>query len=223
MIRALIISLAIAVAAVPARAEAAEQGRFEIGIGPLWMGSASFGARPADETNAAGQAVPLFVTATTLDAATGVEGRFGLRLTERFDVEATGSYAGPHLVAKVTSDSEAGLGPFTSDEWVQQFTVGAALVWKLPPLRRRPRWMPFVAGGAQYVRQVHEGGTLLESGQLYEAGAGIKYELGSRSGARLKAIGVRGEGRAVVRAAGVNVDGRAHLSPALAASLYVRF
>jgi len=83
--------------------------------------------------------------------------------------------------------------------------------------------MPFVLGGAQYMRQVHEGGTLIESGRLYEAGAGIKYALGSRARGRLKAIGIRGEGRAIVRAAGVNVDGRAHVSPAVAASLYVRF
>jgi hypothetical protein len=36
-------------------------------------------------------------------------------------------------------------------------------------------------------------------------------------------IGVRGDARAIVRTADINVDGRAHVSPALTASFFVRF
>jgi hypothetical protein len=39
----------------------------------------------------------------------------------------------------------------------------------------------------------------------------------------MKAIGVRAEARAIVRTAAISIDGQAHVSPALAASLYLRF
>jgi len=225
VIRSTVAFVAILCCAASARAQTApsESGRFEVGIGPLWIGSASFGSRAANETNASGTAVPLFTTTTALDAATGVEVRFGIRLTRRLEVEAAGSYAGPHLVTTVRADSEAGSGPFTSDEWIQQFTAGGAVLWRFAPLRAHPHWVPFAIGGAAYMRQLHEQQTLLVSGRSYEAGAGVKYLLGARAGARLKTVGVRADVRAMVRTAGVNVDGRAHVSPARGASLFVRF
>jgi len=90
-------------------------------------------------------------------------------------------------------------------------------------MRAHPRWVPFAIAGAAYMRQLHEQQTLLVSGRSFEGGAGVKYVLGSRAGARLKTAGVRADVRAIVRTAGVNVDGRAHVSPAIAASMYVRF
>ena len=97
------------------------------------------------------------------------------------------------------------------------------MLWRFAPLRSHRRWIPFAIAGAQYMRQLHEGQTLLVAGRLYEGGGGVKYLLGSREHARLKTVGVRADVRAVVRTAGVNTDGRAHVSPAVAASLFVRF
>jgi len=225
VIRPLAALVAIVCGAAPALAQTApaESGRFEVGIGPLWIGSASFGSRAANETDASGAAVPLFTATTALDAATGVEARFGIRLTRRLDVEGAGSYAGPHLATIVRADSEAGSGPFTSEEWIRQFTIGGAVIWRFAPLRAHARWVPFAIAGAAHMRQLHEQQTLLVSGRTYDGGAGVKYVLGSRAGARLKTAGVRVAVRAMVRTADVNVDGRAHVSPAIAASIYVRF
>lgn len=217
--------LMIACAATAARAQTApiERGRFEAGIGPLWIGPASFGTAHAAETDANGAAVNLFSAATALNSATGIEARLGTMLTPRVDVEAVGSYAGPHLVTTIRDDVEAGAGPIASEEWIQQFTVGGAVVWKLSALRSHPRLVPFVTAGAQYMRQLHEHETLLVAGRAYDAGGGVKILLGSRDRARLKTAGVRVDVRAIVRTAGVNTDGRAHVSPAIAASLFVRF
>jgi len=198
------------------QAQTAEPGRFELGVGPLWIGSASFGTRTATETTSSGASAPPFSATTALDAATGIEARFAMRVARRVDVETVGSYGRPHLVATVTQDLEAGAGPFTSDEAIQQFTVGGVVVWRWSALHSHPRVVPFAIGGVEYMRQLHAQQTLLVAGQFYEAGTGVKYLMRSR-------VGVRGEVRAIVRTAGVNVDGRAHVSPAIAASLFVRF
>jgi hypothetical protein len=224
--RAFVIGALVLLCAAGARAQTAtsgEIGRFEAGVGPVWTGRASFGTRDATETTSTGAAVPVFSTTTSLEAVTGIEARFGIRVTRRLDVEALGSYAGPHLVASVRNDAEAGAGPFTSEEWIQQFAIGGALVWRVATSRAHPRLVPFVTGGAEYVRQRHEQQTLVLVGRLYQAGGGVKYVLGSRERARLKTFGVRLDGRAIVRTAGVNTDGRAHVSPAIAASMFVRF
>ncbi|HMD37365.1 MAG TPA: hypothetical protein VKH42_20460 [Vicinamibacterales bacterium] len=221
----LIAALTVLLAPVPARAQApaAESGRFEVGVAPIWIGGASLGDRAANETTRDGGAVPLFTTTTTLDATIGVEFRFGVRVTRHIDVEAAGSYARPPLVATVRSDFEAGPGPFTAEERVRQFSMGGTVLWRLRALRRNPRWTPFVIGGVRYVRQLHETETLLEDGEWYEAGGGVKYLIRSNGRGLMKSIGVRGDVRAIVRTASLDVDGRAHVSPAFAASFYVRF
>jgi len=200
-----------------------ETGRFEIGVAPIWIGGASFGNRAANETTRDGSAQALFTTETTLAAATGVELRFGVRLTRHVDVEAAASYARPALVATVRSDLEAGPGPFTVEERLQQFSMGGSVLWRFRAPQSRPRWTPFVAGGLRYLRQLHETNTLLDDGEWYEAGGGVKYLIRSRDRGVMKAMGVRGDVRAIVRTAGVDVDGRAHVSPVFAVSFYVRF
>ena len=112
---------AIAASRAGAQTPAGESGRFEIAVGPLWIGAASFGERPANETTANGGAQALFTTTTSLNASTGIELRFGVRTTEHIDVEAVGSYARPTLTATVRSDLEAGAGPFIVEERLQQF------------------------------------------------------------------------------------------------------
>jgi hypothetical protein len=217
------ILLVLAASRAFAQAPAQEHGRFEVGVGPIWLGAASFEEQAANETTSSGTARALFVTDTSLNSTTGIELRFGVGLTRRLDVEAVGSYARPRLVTTVRSDLEAGPGPFTASEEMQQFSVGGAVVWRLRPLQARPRWIPFVRGGLQYVRQLHEEGTLLDDGEWYEAGGGVKYLIRSREHGAMKSIGIRADVRAIVRTSGLDVDGRAHVSPALAASLFVRF
>jgi hypothetical protein len=224
--RALAITLmlvASGAARAGAQTSAGESGRFEVAVGPLWIGSASFGERLANETTANGNAQPLFTTTTVLDATAAIELRFGVRLTQRIDAEAIGSLARPTLVATVRSDLEAGPGPFVAEEQLRQFSIGGALVWRLRPLRQHPRWTPFVTGGLQYERQLHETQMLLDDGWWYEAGGGVKYVIRSRADGAVKSIGVRGDVRAIVRTAGIDVDGRAHASPAIGASFYLRF
>jgi opacity protein-like surface antigen len=198
-----------------------ERGRFELAAGPVWTGRASFGSAAATETSASGGRFLLFSTASELAPAGGIEGRIGVSLTPALQVEASSSYAHVELRTTVSGDSDNGPSAVLS-ETTQQVTIDGGVMLRLVRWRFGGRAVPFVAAGAGYLRQVHEGNTLAVTGQTYRAGGGVNYLLMSRTGL-LKGIGIRGDLRATVRRKGVAFDNRAHTSPAAAATVFFRF
>jgi hypothetical protein len=84
--------------------------------------------------------------------------------------------------------------------------------------------LPFVTGGGGYLRQLHEGATLVQTGSIYYIGAGASIALSTADRRqRVKQIGLRLDTRAIVRTGGVTIDGRAYTAPAVGASLFARF
>jgi hypothetical protein len=203
-------------------AGAAEPGRFEAAIGPLWVGRQALGSSDANETTGAGGSLTLFSTSTDLSSASGLEARIGVKLSRAFEAEASGTYATPQLRTQVSNDFE-GAAPATATEVIQQFTIGAGVVWYVRPARSASRLAPFATAGAGYLRQLHESGTLVETGRFYQFGGGVKYLFVSRPGSHLKGIGARIDVRAVVRQQGIAFDAGRHISPAVGASLFARF
>jgi hypothetical protein len=203
-----------------ARAQSGAQGRFEIAGGVLWTGHASMGAAGATEASPSGR-FTLFSTSTQLAAAAGAEARVGVRLTPVLEIEGASSYARPQLRTTISSDVENG-ATATASESVRQFTIDGAVVVNLTRWRFAKRATPFALAGAGYLRELHEGDTLAAAGQIYFAGGGIKYVLMERSH-RLKALGVRADARALARRKGIAFDANLHVSPVIAASLFVRF
>jgi hypothetical protein len=205
----------------PASAQPArDPGRLEVSAGGVWVGSIDFGSSTASETTPTQTTRPLFTTTTTFGAAPAAEVRIGWSLSRALTAEAEGSYARPELRIASSADAE-NAAPVSAAVAVQQFTVGAALVWRMP--LRSARATPFVTGGAGYLRQLHEGGTLAQTGRYYQFGGGLMVPLSSHSAARLKAIGLRIDARALIRVNGVAIDDAAHLAPAAGASLFLRF
>ena len=210
----------------PAVAQTGRQpiaGRIEVAAGPWWSGATSVGAQEATLTAADGSRFRLFSTSSGLDPAPGVELRVGARVARVVDAELVASYAVPRLSTTITADAENAAAT-TASEPIRQVTIeGGAVVYL--PRRLGPRLVPFVTTGGGLLRQLHERQTLVQTGRVYHVGGGIKVGLVSRAatGKRLKQIGVRVDARALVRTAGVTLDGRAHVAPALVASLFGRF
>lgn len=211
------------VCALPASAQTVmeERGRFELAAGFLWTGRESFASRDATETAPAGGAARLFATSAVLASAYGVEARAGITLTRLLQVEVSSSYGRPQLRTTISSDVESA-ATVAVGEPVRQFTFDGSVV--LHPARWRfgRRAVPFVSAGAGYLRQLHEGDTLSATGRTYHVGGGVKWLLRSRPKG-MKGLGLRGDARALIREKGVAFDARAHVSPVLAASLFVRF
>jgi hypothetical protein len=194
----------------------------ELSAGTAWIGKVAVGSRDATLTGSGGNRFRLFSTSSELGGATGFNVRLGRHVTSRIEAEVSASYASPLLTTSLSGDAEA--APATAaSESITQFTIeGGALV----NLRRRPRSrvLPFVAVGGGYLRQLHEGGTLVQAGKVFYAGGGARIPLVSRgAGKRLRQLGVRLDLRALLRSSSVMLDGESHISPALAASLFVKF
>jgi hypothetical protein len=220
----LVITLLASLGASSAMAQSVppEPGRVELGFGLLWVGSQSLGSATATETTSTGGQLPLFSTSTALASRTGIEGRLAVRVWRSIAIEAAGSYATPDIRTQISNDFE-GAAAVTATERIQQYTVGGGIIWRLPFARTGWHLSPFVTAGAGYLRQLHESGTLAETGQIYQFGGGVSSLLIAHPASRLKGIGLRLDARAAVRSKGVAfADGRA-VSPALGASLYARF
>lgn len=197
------------------------RGRFELAAGPSWTGRESFTSKDATETAPTGGRSRLFSTSAELAAASGVEARAGVTVTRMLQVEVSSSYGRPQLRTTISNDVESA-ATVAASEPVRQFTFDGAVLLQLPRWHFGRRGVPFVSAGAGYVRQLHDGETLSATGQTYHVGAGVKILLKSRP-TGMKGLGVRGDARALVRTKGVAFDTRAHVSPVLAASLFVRF
>jgi len=219
--RAAIVAAVIAGTAAPARAQTPQPGRVEAAVGLQWTRASAIGAHDANETTADGGAFQLFSSATQLGSAAGLEGRVGVKLTRRIDIEATGSYSRPDLRVTASNDRETS-DVVTATEKLQLFSVSAAVVALVPVGRLAERTIPFVTAGVGYARELHENDTLAVGGPQFYAGGGVKRVLAA-GGRRVKAVGVRGDARVVLRPKSLAVDDRVHASIALTASLFVRF
>ena len=201
------IAAAALLQAAPSLAQsAAPASRLELGIGALWVGRESLGSAAAAEARGAGGTSTLFNTSTELGSAAGVEGRIAVRLSRSFSAEAAASYMKPQLRIAVSGDAE-NAAPITATEAIHQFMVGGRVIWMIPGKRWSPRFAPFAMGGGGYLRQLHEAGTLVDTGRFYEVGGGVNALLMSRRRWRAKGVGIRADVRALVRARGVAFDG----------------
>jgi hypothetical protein len=220
---AMVLPASSALAQAGATSSTDPAGRLELAIGAVWSGRVPLGARDANETTGSGGTFRLFSSSTELGSVSGLEGHIGLRVMSRLEAEASGSYGKPDMRTRVDSDFETSNAPLTITDKVQQFTIGGAALWypRVPRLSGRAR--AFVRAGAGYLRQLENDGALIVTGRTYDVGGGLKLALASRQAGWLKGIGARLDARAIVQQKGVIFDNRTHVSPALGASVYVRF
>ena len=189
-----------AVAAQPPTA--LEPGRIELGFGTRWTARAAVGSSAATETTSSGGALSLFDTSTERSAAAGFEARIGVRLRRTFEVEAFGTYAVPSLRTEISGDFE-NAASVTASETVQQFMIGGSVLRYLRHNRARPlRVAPFLLAGGGYLRDLHEGAVLAETGHFYVVGGGVKVPIRRQEGA------IRERRRPAPRRAGDDENGR---------------
>ena len=159
-----------------------------------------------------------------LGAAAGFDARVAYALTSAFAFEVRGAYATPELGVTISQDDELGGGAFASER-IQQFAVDVSAIYQLPfSVSRRAR--VYAIGGAGYVRQLHEGRLLVDTGQTLHVGGGVQYWLrgaATRQSLRpvRRALGVRGEVRYINRFGGIDFEERARGFPAISALVFL--
>ena len=135
--------------------------------------------------------------------------------------EAALVYSPTQLITRITADAE-GVADTDVTAPVTQFIIEGGLLAQ-PRQWRTRRFAPFATGGIGYLRQLNDGRTVVETGRTYYVGGGLYYVRTSASPRRVKAIGLRTDARALILKDGVAPDSEARTTPAVTATLFVRF
>lgn len=195
-------SMAVLGAARPARSQA--RPRLEVGFGGLWTAGLDLGSRPANETTGSGGDFVLFQTSTRLTSGHGVEARVGVRLTRALVVEADGSRTTAGVVSRISADVEGAPATEARTDFTQ-YAIAGSLRVDLPRLAMAGGTIiPFVLGGAGYLRQLYEGDILAEGAAVYHAGGGMTVGLWSSPG-WLRSLAIRTDVRVNVRTGGIDM------------------
>ena len=185
------------------------------------MGGAGLGDADANLRARAGGDFALFSTESDLAAAPVIEIRAGYALTRAYGLEARVGFSRPHLRTAVSDDVE-GAPPLELTEVVTQYVFEGALVVMLDRFRAG-NLVPFASAGAGYLRQLHEGRTLIEHGVASHLGGGVKHWFMVREDAFVRAVGVRGDVRLNLLSGGISGDDGVTPHAAVSASLFVTF
>ena len=212
MIATIGLAVLVAVAAPAAAQSGGSAGAIEVAAGGLYMNRSPLTSGDAKETTPTGASFSLFSTSTTLSAMTGGELHVGVYLSRHLELFGAASFGSRQLRLEATNDTE-NAAALTATERLQQFTFTGGALWLLS----ESRVAPFLSAEAGQLRQLHEDKTLVESGLVYMAGAGVNMRVTERGSA-----GLRLAGRAVVRSKQFLLDTK-KVSPAVGVSVFVRF
>lgn len=198
--------------------------RFEASVGGVWMSGAGLGGNPAELR---GNSTPpeeftLFATDTRIERSAGFDGRVAFWITRSIALEAGFVMTTPVVQTRVSRDAE-GAEALTLEEDLDQYFVEAAAVLLLERFRLGERTVPFVSGGGGYLRQLHEGRTLVQTGQVYHVGGGLRHWLHLRERGFLRAAGVRVDARAYILVDGFSLDDSPRPHGAISGSFFVTF
>jgi hypothetical protein len=145
---------------------------------------------------------------------------FGRSVGSRLAVEATGTWTFTTIRAKVSTDIE-GAPDATLTEDLSRVSVEGSARWRLAGDARRGL---YVRAGAGWMRELAAGATLSETGVIGNVGAAMKYWWGASSSVQRRRLGLRLDGRAVLRSGGVDLgEGGVRLAPAASANLMIGF
>ena len=223
--------LAIALPA-PARAQQTSAPRprsFELSAGGIAVGAVDFGSATASliANQSSAPESTLFRAASTIGTGRGLDGRLAFNITRALAVEGGFVWTRATLESRITSDVEA-IPNTTVSQDLDTYFIEASAVWHLNALSLAGgRVLPFVAGGAGYLRQLDEEAVLTkkESGKVYHAGGGVKYFFLQRRRGFIRGLGLRTDARMYFRDGGVELDEDTTRRNqwAVAAALLVRF
>ena len=199
----------------------------DVTVGAEWVGPVSLGASTASLTpNQAGTSdrFTFFRSDARLLATPAVTASAGLALTRIFAVEGRAAVNRPTVRVRISNDAEQAPDVAFNAERLTQYLIGAALVAHLRRLGfAGGRAVPFIVGGAEYLRQLHQERSLLETGQVYYAGGGLKYVLKSRPRSRISGLGFRIDARVSLQRHGFLFDGNRRAWGAVGGGLLVVF
>ena len=198
--------------------------RLQVEFGGGLIGGADIG--PVDATLRANattlQPYKVFSSATRFSPTPSYHVRAGYDFTRRLGVEGGMVFSRPKIESSLTGDIE-GAPPVTVNERIDQYFLEASVLFRLDEIRLGRATVPFVAGGAGYLRQLHQGLTVIDEGHLFHLGGGVKHVLSVRNGGLVRSSGVRADARVYLLTSGYSFDDSPKPHIAASGSFFVVF
>lgn len=192
-------------------------GSLEISGGVVWTAGYDAGSRDATESrNSAtgGEPLTLFSSSARVSPAAGIEGRAGVYLGARVSAEAAFQFSRPSLRVTLGDDFENA----TAKEAVgglSSYLIGGSVLYHFG----RGRVVPFVMGGAGYLRQLDEDNAEVLTGNELHGGGGVKVWFGTGQ----SRFGVRLDARASSRSRSAGFEQKRRVLPVVGAGLVYLF
>ena len=183
------------------------------------LGSADANLRANDPAR---RPMRLFSTGSRIASARTLQVRAGFAFNRRIGVEGGLRLSYPDIRTTVSEDLE-GAPPITVAERIDQYNIDASVVIMLSELGLGRRTVPFVAAGGGYLRQLHEGQILVEQGQVYHVGGGVKHWLLVRDRGFVSAAGLRADARLDLLSGGIAFERRSRPRAAVSGGVFVIF
>jgi hypothetical protein len=197
------------------------RGSVEISGGVVSFGGFDTGTRTADETrniNTGTGPFALFASDSRIGATPAAQFRIGVYLSKVLSLETGLQYGRPTLSSKLSNDAEQGAS-LTADETLTRYVFDGSLLVHLSHASfAGGRAVPFLAGGAGYLRELHQANEFIETGREYHAGAGLNVWFGQSQ----HRLGLRADVGASMRNGGADFrSGRRTVPTAGAAIAYL--
>ncbi len=215
-------------AVIPVSREPGRPGSFEIAAAAHWLGAGNAGTGTAtltpNQAGGAGQGFTWFRANGEYQPSAGVRATFAYNLSRTLSAEAGFTYSASRIRYIVSDDPELSSGFTSPGQRLSEYFVDGAVVVRLKRLAfAHGRGRPFALAGGGYLRQLHAGRALVETGQVYYAGGGVKYLLSPWGRGLVRAFGLRLDARACVRSGGFGFSDGATISPAASAGIVAAF
>lgn len=198
------------------------RGSVEVSGGALWAAGYDLGRQGATLTRnppTGSSPFQLFSSRTELQAKPGAQARIAVYLTRAIALEGGLQYSRPVLSTRLSDDAEGADSITATGPLTRYVFDGSAVLHLLRFAFAEGRGVPFVSGGAGYLRELHRGNELLETGTEIHGSAGVKIWFGAGK----RRIGLRAEGGMTSRSGGFDFkDGRRTL-PTAGASMLLLF
>lgn len=207
-------------AQVVAAADRSAAGSWEVGGGVTWVGSITGPASTAELTRngESSGGFDLFSAEGGIKNGVGVGASLAWYLSPAIAVEAGLRYSRPVLTYRLADDVE-NAPPESAEETLSRYVVTASVIWHFRRVTAAHRLVPFIAAGGGYVRDLHEGNELIETGGEFHALGGVKYWLGTGR----RSFGLRGQAGFSLTSGGFDLREPSRTLPIASGSLLYLF
>ena len=173
----------------------------EFAIGGLLAGPTSLGTTTIELIGANGEPSQTLARLDNKTSGFGLEIDFGTELRRKLWVELSGGWTRATVSSRVRNDFESADSESVSTPMSRFLLEGAIVQY----FKEGPRNAWFVRGSAGWMREAAGGATLTGDGIIAGGGLGFRHWWRTTGKGGVKRVGLRLEGRALVRSGGISL------------------